>query len=101
MSYGDRTEREWHLDEAAAERIVRSAIDAGVTFFDTADMYSAGLTEEITGRLLRKLLPSREAYVLATKVYYPMGPAPTDRGLSRNVFFPQSTPRCDDWEPIT
>ncbi|MGB6712520.1 MAG: aldo/keto reductase, partial [Candidatus Cybelea sp.] len=65
MSYGDRTEREWHLDEEAAEPIVRCAIDAGVTFFDTADMYSAGLTEEITGRLLRKLFPSREAYVLA------------------------------------
>jgi aryl-alcohol dehydrogenase-like predicted oxidoreductase len=83
MSYGDRTEREWHLDEEAAEPIVRCAIDAGVTFFDTADMYSAGLTEEITGRLLRKLFPSREAYVLATKVYYPVGPAPTDRGLSQ------------------
>jgi 1-deoxyxylulose-5-phosphate synthase len=83
MSYGDRTEREWHLDEESAEPIVRCAIDAGVTFFDTADMYSAGLTEEITGRLLRKLFPSRDAYVLATKVYYPMGPAPTDRGLSR------------------
>jgi 1-deoxyxylulose-5-phosphate synthase len=83
MSFGDRTEREWHLDEDAAESILRRAIDGGVTFFDTADMYSAGLTEEITGRLLRNLFPSRDAYVLATKVYYPMGPAPTDRGLSR------------------
>jgi aryl-alcohol dehydrogenase-like predicted oxidoreductase len=83
MSYGDRTERAWHLDEEAAEPIVRRAVDAGVTFFDTADMYSDGLTEEITGRLLHKLFPSRDAYVLATKVYYPTGPAPTDRGLSR------------------
>ncbi len=83
MSYGDRTERMWHLDEDAAEPIVRRAVDAGVTFFDTADMYSDGLTEEITGRLLHKLFPSRDAYVLATKVYYPTGPAPTDRGLSR------------------
>ena len=83
MSYGDRTERVWHLDEEAAEPIVRHAIDSGITFFDTADMYSDGLTEEITGRLLHKLFPARDGYVLATKVYYPMGPAPTDRGLSR------------------
>ena len=83
MSYGDRSERAWPLDEETAEPIVRRAVDAGVTFFDTADMYSDGLTEEITGRLLHKLFPSRDAYVLATKVYYPTGPAPTNRGLSR------------------
>jgi aryl-alcohol dehydrogenase-like predicted oxidoreductase len=83
MSYGDRVSREWHLDEDAAQPIVRRAVEAGITFFDTADMYSDGLTEEITGRLLRPLFASRDAYVLGTKVYYPMGPAPTDRGLSR------------------
>jgi 1-deoxyxylulose-5-phosphate synthase len=83
MSYGDRTERKWHLDEAEAEPLVRQAVEAGVTFFDTADMYSDGLTEEITGRLLSKMFTTRDAYVLATKVFYPMGPAPTDRGLSR------------------
>jgi aryl-alcohol dehydrogenase-like predicted oxidoreductase len=83
MSYGDRAEREWHLDEADAEPIVRRAVEAGVTFFDTADMYSDGLTEEITGRLLGKLFPRRDDYVLATKVYFPMGPGPNDRGLSR------------------
>jgi 1-deoxyxylulose-5-phosphate synthase len=83
MSYGDRSERKWHLDEAEAEPIVRHAVEAGITFFDTADMYSDGLTEEISGRLLRKLFPTRDAYVLATKVFYPMGLAPTDRGLSR------------------
>src|SRR6202041_42046 len=78
-----RTERKWHLDEAEAEPLVRQAVEAGVTFFDTADMYSDGLTEEITGRLLSKMFTTRDAYVLATKVFYPMGPAPTDRGLSR------------------
>jgi 1-deoxyxylulose-5-phosphate synthase len=83
MSYGDATERRWHLDEAGAEPIVARAIAAGVTFFDTADMYSDGLTEEITGRLLGKLLPHRDDYVLATKVFFPMGPGPNDRGLSR------------------
>jgi len=62
---------------------VRRAVEAGVTFFDTADMYSLGVSEEVTGRLLARLLPRRDDYVLATKVYYPMGPLPTDRGLSR------------------
>jgi 1-deoxyxylulose-5-phosphate synthase len=83
MSYGDRSERKWHLDEDDARPIVRHAVESGITFFDTADMYSDGLTEEITGRLLGSLFTSRDAYVLATKVFYPTGPAPTDRGLSR------------------
>jgi len=83
MSYGDRTERAWHLDEAGAEHVVRRAADLGVTFFDTADMYSDGLTEEITGRLLGKLFGRRDDFVLATKVYFPMGPGAKDRGLSR------------------
>ena len=83
MSYGDKVERAWHLDEAAAEPIVARAVEAGVTFFDTADMYSDGLTEEMTGRLLGKLFRRRDDYVLATKVFFPMGPGPNDSGLSR------------------
>ena len=83
MSYGDTEERKWHLDEDRAEPIVRRAVEAGVTFFDTADIYSDGLSEEITGRLLGKLFPRRDDYVLATKVYFPTGPGPNDRGLSR------------------
>jgi aryl-alcohol dehydrogenase-like predicted oxidoreductase len=83
MSYGDPAEREWHLGEDAAEPIVARAVDAGVTFFDTADVYSGGVTEEITGRLLGKLFPHRDDYVLATKLYFPMGPGQNDRGLSR------------------
>jgi 1-deoxyxylulose-5-phosphate synthase len=83
MSYGSQAERAWHLDEAAAEPIVKAAIDGGVTFFDTADTYSDGVTEEITGHLLARLFGSREDYVLATKVYFPMGTGPNDRGLSR------------------
>jgi aryl-alcohol dehydrogenase-like predicted oxidoreductase len=62
---------------------VRQAVEAGVTFFDTADMYSEGASEQITGRLLSRLFASRDDYVLATKVYYPMGPGANDRGLSR------------------
>jgi aryl-alcohol dehydrogenase-like predicted oxidoreductase len=83
MSYGDPKWRQWVLDEAAAEPIVRRAADAGITFFDTADVYSLGVSEEITGRLLRKTFARREEYVLATKVRSPVGSGPNDRGLSR------------------
>jgi 1-deoxyxylulose-5-phosphate synthase len=83
MSYGSQAERSWHLDEAAAEPIVKAAIEGGVTFFDTADTYSGGVSEQITGRLLARLFDRREDYVLATKVYFPMGPGPNNRGLSR------------------
>jgi aryl-alcohol dehydrogenase-like predicted oxidoreductase len=83
MSYGDPASRAWHLDEDAAEPIVRRAVEAGVTYFDTADMYSDGASEAITGRLLGRLFARRDDYVLATKVYYPMGPGPNDGGLSR------------------
>jgi len=83
MSYGDPGQAAWFLSEDDAAPIVRRACEAGVTFFDTADMYSTGICEEITGRLLGKLFDRREDYVLASKVYYPMGPGPNDRGLSR------------------
>ncbi|MEU8823966.1 aldo/keto reductase [Streptomyces sp. NPDC048636] len=83
MSYGSPEHRPWQLDIDAARPIVRRAVERGVTFFDTADMYAMGRSEEITGELLRELFPRREDYVLATKVYSPMGPGPNDRGLSR------------------
>ena len=82
MSYASDGGRPWMLDEAAAEPIVRHAVESGITFFDTADMYSDGGSEVVTGRLLPKLL-SRDELVLATKVYFPMTPGPTGRGLSR------------------
>jgi len=83
MSYGDPADRKLFLPEDAAEPIVRRAVEAGVTFFDTADMYSRGVSEEITGRLLGTLFARREDYVLATKVYFPVGSGPNDAGLSR------------------
>jgi 1-deoxyxylulose-5-phosphate synthase len=83
MSYGDPDLQPWALPEARAEPIVRAAVERGVTLFDTADMYSDGASEVITGRLLAKLFRRREDYVLATKVFYPTGPGPNDRGLSR------------------
>ena len=83
MSYGSKAERAWHLPEAEALPLVKAAADGGVMFFDTADTYSGGVTEEITGRLLGRLFPRRDDYVLATKVYFPMGEGPNDGGLSR------------------
>lgn len=63
--------------------IVRRAVEHGLTFFDTADMYSDGASETITGRMLARLFARREDYVLATKVFYPTGSGANDRGLSR------------------
>ncbi|MBG0817137.1 aldo/keto reductase [Planomonospora sp. ID82291] len=84
MSYGDPARwGGWVLDETAAEPIVRRAVEAGVTFFDTADVYSRGASEEVTGRLLARLFPRRDDYVLATKVFFPVGEGANDRGLSR------------------
>ncbi|MBW3666398.1 MAG: aldo/keto reductase [Actinobacteria bacterium] len=83
MSFGDPGWRDWVLTEDEAEPLVKAAADAGVTFFDTADMYSRGVSEEITGRLLEKAFDRREDYVIATKVFFPVGDNPNDRGLSR------------------
>ncbi|OLB64047.1 MAG: alcohol dehydrogenase [Actinobacteria bacterium 13_2_20CM_2_72_6] len=83
MSYGDPAWREWVLDADAADPFVRHAAEAGITFFDTADVYSLGVSEEVTGRLLARYFPNRDDYVLATKVYNAMGDGPNDRGLSR------------------
>jgi aryl-alcohol dehydrogenase (NADP+) len=100
MTFGTPAWRPWVLDEAAARPIVRRAIELGINFFDTADMYSAGLSEEITGRLLAELAP-RDEVVIATKLFYPVdlafkggndpGPKPVlkpnQSGLSRKRIF--------------
>ena len=83
MSFGDPGWRDWVLSEEDAEPLIKSAVDAGITFFDTADVYSLGVSEEITGRLLKKAFDRREDYVLATKVFFPTGDRPNDGGLSR------------------
>jgi 1-deoxyxylulose-5-phosphate synthase len=84
MSYGDPVNwREWVLPEGEAAPFVRRAAEAGITFFDTADVYSLGVSEEITGRLLRRFFTRREDYVLASKVCLRMGDGPNDGGLSR------------------
>src|SRR5580693_5679616 len=82
MSFGNNSDRPWVLDDDAAEPIVRAAADGGVTFFDTADVYSAGASEVTTGRLLGKMF-RRDDVVVATKVFSPTGPGENSRGLSR------------------
>ena len=82
MSYGTPTWRPWVLDEEAAQPFFRRAVELGINFFDTADMYSLGVSEEVTGRALREYARMDEV-VLATKVYWPMGEGPNLRGLSR------------------
>src|SRR3954466_12740049 len=82
MSYGNDSDRPWVLDEAAAEPLIRRAVDGGITFFDTADVYSGGASEVATGRLVPKYIP-RDEVVIATKVNGQMTPGPNGRGLSR------------------
>jgi 1-deoxyxylulose-5-phosphate synthase len=83
MSYGKHESRPWALDEEQAEPILRRAVEGGITFFDTADVYNGGASEVITGRLLHKLFGMREEYVLATKVNGKTMPGENGRGLSR------------------
>ncbi|HWC40343.1 MAG TPA: aldo/keto reductase, partial [Acidimicrobiales bacterium] len=82
MGFGNNSDRPWVIDEDAAEPIVRSAVEGGVNFFDTADTYSNGASEVATGRLVGKYL-TREEAVIATKVFMPMTPGENGGGLSR------------------
>ncbi len=82
MSYGDPGWRSWVLSADAARPFVRRAVEAGINFFDTADMYSRGVSEEVTGALLREFT-RRDDVVLATKVFFPVEEGPNRRGLSR------------------
>jgi aryl-alcohol dehydrogenase (NADP+) len=83
MTYGSKQWREWVLEEDEARPIVQRAVEAGINFFDTADMYSLGESERVTGKLLREFQPRREELVIATKVFNPMSAGANDRGLSR------------------
>ena len=83
MSYGKHESRPWTLDEGDAEPIVRRAVEGGINFFDTADVYNGGQSEVLTGRLLSKLFGMREEYVVATKVNGRTMPGENGAGLSR------------------
>jgi aryl-alcohol dehydrogenase-like predicted oxidoreductase len=91
MSFGDpddRSDRTWRLDDAAAEPVFRQAVELGVTFWDTANAYAHGSSEEIVGRAIRKYA-DRDSIVLATKVYFKMHDGPGGSGLSRKAIMEQ------------
>jgi aryl-alcohol dehydrogenase (NADP+) len=83
MTYGSSKWRPWVLDEEASRPFFRRAWEAGINFFDTADMYSDGVSEELLGKALRELAIPRQQVVVATKVFNPMGPSVNEKGLSR------------------
>ena len=87
MTYGSKRWREWVLEEEESRPFIRRALELGISFFDTADIYSLGASEEILGRALRDFGGSRDKVVVATKVFTPMGDGPNQRGLSRKHIF--------------
>jgi aryl-alcohol dehydrogenase (NADP+) len=86
MTYGTSAWRAWVLDEAESRPFLKRALDLGINFFDTADMYSRGASEEVVGRALKEFT-RRDQVVIATKAFYAMGDGPNDRGLSRRHLF--------------
>jgi 1-deoxyxylulose-5-phosphate synthase len=83
MTYGSKKWREWVLDEEQGRPFIKQALELGINFFDTADMYSLGVSEEILGRALKDFGPTRDKVVIATKVFFPLGDDPNQQGLSR------------------
>ncbi len=83
MTYGSSKWRPWVLDEDASRPLIKQALEGGINFFDTADMYSLGASEEVLGRAVKDFGPTRDKIVIATKVYYPVGDDRNQRGLSR------------------
>jgi aryl-alcohol dehydrogenase-like predicted oxidoreductase len=85
MSYGVE-QRDWRLSEADSRPFIRHALELGINYFDTADMYGGGQSEEVLGRALKDFA-RRDEVVIATKIYYPMRPDANGRGLSRKAVF--------------
>ncbi len=83
MTYGSKRWREWVLEEEESRPLIQRSLELGINFFDTADIYSHGVSEEILGRALKDFGPERERLVIATKVFSPMTDDPNQRGLSR------------------
>ena len=86
MTFGSQAWRPWVLEEEESRPFIRHALEAGINFFDTADMYSRGVSEEIVGRAVRDFA-ARDQVVIATKAFFPMGDGPNDDGLSRKHLF--------------
>src|ERR1043165_2968382 len=83
MTYGTKKWRQWVLEEDESRPFIKQALEAGINFFDTADMYSLGASEQVLGRALKDFGTSRDKLVIATKVFFPLGDDPNQKGLSR------------------
>ena len=83
MTYGSSRWRKWVLDEEEGRPFIKQALELGINFFDTADMYSVGASEQVLGRALKDFGPPRDKLIVATKVFFPMGDDPNQKGLSR------------------
>ncbi len=83
MTYGSKSWRTWVLEEEESRPFFRRSLEQGINFFDTADVYSKGVSEQILGRALKELAVSRDKVVIATKVFFPMGDDANQQGLSR------------------
>ncbi len=83
MTYGAKSWRKWVLEEEESQPFFKRSFEAGINFYDTADMYSVGVSEEILGRAVKKYGPPRDRVVIATKVFNAMGEDPNQQGLSR------------------
>jgi 1-deoxyxylulose-5-phosphate synthase len=83
MNLGSRRWRSWMLEDAEAQPLIKRALDLGINYFDTADFYSSGASEELLGRVLGDIGTDRDRLVVSTKVFYPVGDDPNRRGLSR------------------
>lgn len=101
MTYGipNRGTHQWTLDEEKSRPLIKQALDLGINFFDTANVYSDGTSEEIVGRALKDFV-RREDVVIATKVNSRMRPGPNGAGLSRKAILAKSTTACAASEPI-
>lgn len=86
MTYGSRQWREWVLEEEESRPFIKLALELGINFFDTADVYSLGVSEEIVGKALKDFA-KRDQVIIATKVFNKVGDGPNDRGLSRKHIF--------------
>ena len=101
MSYGvpERGAHSWSLDEAQSRPFIKRALELGINFFDTANAYSDGTSEEILGRAIRDFA-GRDEVVIATKLYYRRRPDPNGKGLSRKAIMTEIDASLSGWEPI-
>src|SRR3954447_7796334 len=83
MTYGTPKWRPWVLDEESSRPFLKRALELGINFFDSADMYSLGESERVLGRALKDFGPGRDRVVIATKVFFPLADGPNQKGLSR------------------